>query len=119
MTTIHDPEQLPVEFAKLFNAGNAELLDTLYEDEAVLVPQPGMSVTGPARAAANGHMLKLGASIAATVRRSYLAGDLALLLVDWTITGPNMRIEGTATDIARRGEDGGWRYAVDNPFGIA
>ncbi|MFJ3969784.1 hypothetical protein ACIPYR_16745 [Streptomyces parvus] len=26
-------------------------------------------------------------------------------------------IAGTATDVARRGPDGLWRYVVDNPFG--
>ncbi|HET6287677.1 MAG TPA: hypothetical protein VFG15_13130 [Amycolatopsis sp.] len=24
----------------------------------------------------------------------------------------------TATDVARRGEDGLWRYVLDNPFGV-
>ncbi|MFD0538567.1 hypothetical protein ACFQY7_37435 [Actinomadura luteofluorescens] len=39
------------------------------------------------------------------------------------IEGPSregpVRIEGTATDVARRGPDGRWRYAVDNPFGTS
>jgi len=33
--------------------------------------------------------------------------------------GGRVHIEGTATDVARRGPDGYWRYAIDNPFGVA
>jgi hypothetical protein len=28
-------------------------------------------------------------------------------------------LHGTATDVARRGADGAWRYVIDNPFGTA
>ncbi|GAA2400924.1 hypothetical protein [Streptomyces coeruleofuscus] len=28
-----------------------------------------------------------------------------------------MYVEGTATNVARRGSDGRWRYVIDNPFG--
>jgi hypothetical protein len=30
-----------------------------------------------------------------------------------------MHIEGTATDVARRGADGLWRYIIDNLFDTA
>ncbi|WP_239144276.1 hypothetical protein [Streptomyces sp. SID14515] len=33
--------------------------------------------------------------------------------------GGQVRIAGTATDVARRGSDGFWRYVIDNPFGTA
>ncbi|MFI7698427.1 hypothetical protein [Nonomuraea sp. NPDC049480] len=43
--------------------------------------------------------------------------------MDWVIRGTDgdgqpVHIEGTATDVARRGEDGRWRYVIDNPFGV-
>lgn len=62
--------------------------------------------------------------ISVTPRHTYVAGDLALLIVDWVIdgTGPDgarVHLEGTATDVARRGADGCWRYVIDNPFGTA
>lgn len=37
-------------------------------------------------------------------------------------TGPDgaaVRLAGTATDVARRGPDGLWRYVIDNPFGTS
>ncbi|MER5497900.1 hypothetical protein ABT096_11935 [Streptomyces sp. NPDC002561] len=57
-------------------------------------------------------------------RHTYVVGDLALLIVDFVIAGTaahggEVRVEGTATDVARRGADGYWRYAIDNPFGAA
>ncbi len=33
--------------------------------------------------------------------------------------GNRTHVDGTATDVARRGADGCWRYVIDNPFGIA
>jgi ketosteroid isomerase-like protein len=92
------------------------------EDTAVLVPQPGTPVTGPDLHAANGHLQKLGAPISVRPRHVYRNGDLALLIVDWLIDGTDgdgqtVHVEGTATDVARRGPDGRWRYVIDNPFG--
>jgi ketosteroid isomerase-like protein len=51
-----------------------------------------------------------------------VSGDLALLIGDFVIegTGPDgapVHQKGTATDVARRGTDGGWRYVIDNPPG--
>ncbi|WP_457027959.1 YybH family protein [Kitasatospora sp. P5_F3] len=58
------------------------------------------------------------------VRHTYTADEIALLVVDWTITGTGpdgspVDLTGTATDVARRGPDGYWRYLIDNPFGTA
>ncbi|MFF9094775.1 hypothetical protein ACF1AX_16810 [Streptomyces sp. NPDC014802] len=57
-------------------------------------------------------------------RHTWVTGDLALLVVDWVIDGPcrdgtPVHLEGTATDVARRGRDGLGRYVVDKPFGTA
>ena len=51
----------------------------------------------------------------ADVRHSYVVDDIALLIVDWSVGD----LAGTATDVARRGADGVWRYVIDNPAGIA
>ena len=96
----------------------------MYEPDAVFVAEPGNPVTGPNRAAANARFLALGLPLQVQLRHVYTAGDIALLIVDWTIegTGPEgvpIHIAGTATDVARRGADGTWRYVIDNPFGVA
>lgn len=66
----------------------------------------------------------MGLPMAATPRHVYVVDDIALLIVDWSIhgTGPDgaqVHMEGTATDVARRGADGRWCYVVDNPAGSA
>ncbi|MFH8976489.1 hypothetical protein [Streptomyces sp. NPDC017890] len=59
-----------------------------------------------------------------TPRHTNVVGDLALLIVDFAIAGTaahsgQVHIGDTATDMARRGPDGYWRYVIDNPFGVA
>jgi ketosteroid isomerase-like protein len=117
-----DATQLSAAFANAFNSGNAEHLDHLYGDLGVLVPAPGHPVTGKDRAAADRHLLGFGLPINAQLRHAYVADDIALLIVDWSIhgtasNGQEVHLQATATDVARRGPDGMWRYAINNPFG--
>ncbi len=116
------PEEVPAVFAERFNSGGATALAQVYEDAAVLVPQPGTPVTGPESHAANGRLQRLGVPISVHPRHVYRSGDVALLIVDWVIDGIGregqaVHVEGTATDVARRGSDGRWQYVIDNPFG--
>ncbi|WP_214410502.1 YybH family protein [Sphaerisporangium fuscum] len=116
------PEDVPLVFAERFNSGDARAVAEVYESGAVFVPEEGPAVTGEELHAANARFLSLGLPITVRPRHVHAAGDTALLIVDWTIsgTGPDgeaVRIEGTATDVARRGSDGFWRYIVDSPFG--
>ncbi|MET8568017.1 nuclear transport factor 2 family protein [Streptomyces sp. NPDC004783] len=114
----------PYVFARAFNTFDPHVLDQVYEPGAGFVPEPGRLVSGPDRLRANGDFLALRVPIRISPRHTYAVGDLALLIVDFVIDGvaahgDHVRIEGTATDVARRGPDGFWRYAIDNPFGVA
>lgn len=117
------PEDVPHVFADRFNGGDPAAVVEVYEEGAVFVPRPGTPLTGADARTANARFMALGLPIKVSPRHVYTAGDLALLIVDWVIEGPSdegpVRIEGTATDVARRGPDGRWRYTVDNPFGTA
>ncbi|MFB7937420.1 YybH family protein [Streptomyces sp. NPDC056049] len=119
------PEDVPAAFAARFNSGDPSALAELYEEGAVLAAGPGGApLAGTALHAANARLQELGVPITVCPRQVYVTGDLALLLVDWRIEGTGsdgrpVSVGGTATDVARRGEDGRWRYAVDNPFGTA
>lgn len=119
-----DAAQHPGVFAMAFNSGDPDTVEQVYEDVGVVVPEPGRPMTGSDRASANARVQALGVPIRVTPRHVYVAGDIALLIVDWIIKGTgrdgrSVRIEGTATDVARRGPDGRWRYVIDNPFGTA
>ncbi|MBB5965728.1 YybH family protein [Planomonospora venezuelensis] len=117
-----DVTRLPAAYVDAFNSGDTGRLDLLYDDPGVLVPGPGHPVTGDGRAAAERHLLGFGLPMDARLRHAYVAGDTALLVVDWSVHGTarggeEVRLQGTAADVARRGPDGLWRYAVNNPFG--
>lgn len=117
--------ELPASFAGAFNTGRLEAALAMYEPDAILVVGDGRRPTGGSSlAAALDEYLRLGPPITVAVRKVFENGDLALLIVDWKIAGtpPDGRtvdLSGTATDVARRGADGHWRYAIDNPFGAA
>lgn len=118
------PEQQPHVFATAFNTGDPDSIERVYELAGVFVSKPGVPTTGADRRSANARMASLGLPIEVKPRHVYVADDIALLIVDWTIAGTTpdgeeIDIRGTATDVARRGEDGVWRYIIDNPFGTA
>lgn len=125
MPLADNPSDHVATYSATFARGSAEQLDRHYEPDAVLVPRPGCPVTGAARLAAHDHLLGFGVTLDARTRHLYVAGDIALLIVDWSMRGTDPRdgspidFHGTATDVARRGSDGRWRYVIDNPFGTA
>ncbi|WP_216209515.1 YybH family protein [Amycolatopsis aidingensis] len=111
-------ERHPFTFAAAFNTGSGVQVERMYEPEGVLVRPDGIAVTGAGRRAANEELLALGLPIEVRPRQVHVAGELALLIVDWVIAGDGVRVEGTATDVARRDAEGRWRYVIDNPFGV-
>lgn len=118
------PEQQPHVFAAAFNTGDPDAIERIYEEAGIFISSPGNPTTGTGRREANARMTSLGLPIDVKPRHVYVADDIALLIVDWTIAGTTsdgeeVNIRGTATDVARRGDDGAWRYIIDNPFGTA
>ncbi|MER5259181.1 MULTISPECIES: YybH family protein [unclassified Streptomyces] len=111
------PQDVPAAFAERFNSGDPQAVHELYEENAAFVPQSGDTVHGLADIArANGPFLATGLPISVRPRQVHISGDIALLVVDWEIEGV---VSSTATDVARRGADGYWRYVIDSPFGAA
>lgn len=58
------------------------------------------------------------------MRHLFVADDIAQIVLDWSIEGKgpedeDVRLGGSACDIARRGADGFWRYLIDNNQGTA
>ncbi|MEN3270651.1 DUF4440 domain-containing protein [Pseudonocardia sp.] len=124
-STPHDGPAYPfASFLAAFNDGDSDALDRVYEPEGVLVPRSGYPVTGSARSAANAYLLGFGLPMRAHLRHVYVAGDIALLIVDWSLhgtarDGSAVDLRGTASDVTRCGRDGVWRYVIDNPSGTA
>jgi ketosteroid isomerase-like protein len=117
MENHHEPGDLVADYVSAFNARSASVVDELYEPGSLLVPSPGHAVTGAERGAAVRHLMGLGAPMTARTRQVFVTGEIALLVVDWSIDGSEIHLSGAAADVARCGADGRWRYVIDNPFG--
>ncbi|GAA4935759.1 YybH family protein [Actinoplanes utahensis] len=118
-----DPHEHVAAYCAAFATGSSAVVDRFYEPDSVLIPSPGALVTGaPDRQTALAHLLGYGLPMTAQARQLYVAGDVALAIVDWSIRGTARQgfpldLRGSATDVLRRGADGRWRYLIDNPFG--
>jgi ketosteroid isomerase-like protein len=108
-----------------FNSGKVSAMLAHFEPGAVFVARDGRTVTDPAKIAAELERdLSLGLPLEAKARHVFVAGDIAQIVLDWSIdgTGPDgkhVHLEGSASDIVRRGADGRWRYLIDNALGTA
>lgn len=114
----------PAAFARAFNSGDPHAIELMCEDSSTFVSSPGTPHVGQDRFSANASFQALGLPLDVQLRHAYVTGNIALLIVDWSISGTTrdgelVDIRGTATDVARRGDDGYWRYLIDNPFGTA
>lgn len=131
MSAIRNDVRLPAEPAELlhtfvgaFNDRNLELLQELFEPEGMHVREPGVTTAGARRRAALPTVLRHRIPIAVSLRNVYVVGDIALVINDYVHDGVgpdgvHVHIEGTATDVARRGADGCWRYVISNPSGTS
>jgi ketosteroid isomerase-like protein len=120
-----EPEGVVTALVERFNSGTVSAMVPLYEPEAVFVVKDGRTVTGHTEIAAQLEPdLKYGLPLKARTRHVFVAGDIAQIVLDWSIdgTGPDgdhVHVEGSASDVVRRGADGFWRYVIDNNRGTA
>ena len=97
----------------------------LYAPEAVFIAKDGRTITDRTEIAAQFQRdMSLGLPLKANVRHVFVGDDIAQIVVDWSIdgTGPDgehVHLEGSASDVVRRGADGRWRYLIDNNLGTA
>ena len=119
------PEGMAESLRERFNSGKVRAMMTLYEPEAVLIAKDGRTVTDHTEIAAELERdLSLGLPLEAKARHVFVAGDIAQIVLDWSIdgTGPDgehVHLGGSASDVVRRGADGFWRYVIDNNQGTA
>ncbi|MFJ1935534.1 MULTISPECIES: YybH family protein [unclassified Kitasatospora] len=125
LPVITDPTQLPTVFQDALNAGDVDHVLALFAEGAAMRTVAGELLTGVEALRA-----EIGGTVAArgrltnVPRHKVIGADTALLVTDWTleIDGPDgdrIAPTGTTANIARRDADGGWRFTVLNPRGIA
>jgi uncharacterized protein (TIGR02246 family) len=121
--TARRPEEVDQLFVRAFSANDLDALVALYEPEAVLLPQPGQSVTGKEaiREALKGFLTLCG-EFRLEVKSVVQSGDLAVVRSDWSLAGmaPGgcpVDLSGRGIEVLRRQPDGAWLFIIDNPYG--
>ncbi|MDC7693465.1 nuclear transport factor 2 family protein [Asticcacaulis sp. DXS10W] len=122
-TLAERPEDIVPNLLAHLNSLDVDTMLGFYEPEGLIVdpsgtPQQGRDAIGAELA----KYFSLGLQMRITERHRFVAGDTCLLILDWDYIGTardgtEINMSATATDIARRGPDGKWRYLIDNPFG--
>jgi uncharacterized protein (TIGR02246 family) len=100
-----------------FNAGDAEALVALYEEDAAMATPDGTFVRGRAaiREQWSG-FIALGGTIQMVTRHAVVVDDTALLSNDWHFVGAGMNLSSRTSEVARRQLDGTWKYVIDHPY---
>jgi ketosteroid isomerase-like protein len=120
-----EPEGVVASLLERFNSGKVSAMLAHFEPGGVFVARDGRTVTDPTEIAAELERdMSLGLPLKAEARHVFVAGDVAQIVLDWSIdgTGPDgepVHIAGSASDVVRRGADGRWRYLIDNALGTA
>src|SRR5262245_10893607 len=121
---VNAPEDMHRAFQHAFNAGDIEALMALYEPDAALIPQPGVTVEGSdAIREALRWFLDRGGQITLDTKLVVRVGDLAYLANRWSLTGATMpdgspaELGAVTAEVARLQADGSWLYVIDNAWG--
>ena len=120
-----EPEGVIPSLVERFNSGKVSAMMALHAPESVFIANDGRTITDHTEIAAELERdLSLGLPLQAKARHVFVAGDIAEVVLDWSIdgTGPDgehVHLGGSASDIVRRGSDGRWRYLIDNNLGTA
>ncbi|AWI31544.1 YybH family protein [Streptomyces tirandamycinicus] len=114
-----DPDTQNEVFLQAFNTGDGAIFDSLYRKDSIS-NFSGEPLTGGARLAWFKEFLAAKPSLKAELTHSYVAGDVALVGVRYSIDtvgkdGEPVHLEGVCTDVLRRIEDGRWLMAIDRP----
>ena len=117
------PEETMAKIVSLRRAGNMEEASIYFEDDAVLVIQPGSHAVGR-KAIKDGliAMSKVFPVFHITERTAVVSGSVALHHSRWHAqsVGPKgepVEAGGLTSDVLRQQQDGSWKVAIDNPWG--
>lgn len=114
------PQELHQLFLKHFNSRDIDGLLSLYEEDGLLVAAPAATAQGKDEIRASMEaFLELGGQIEFLAESEPIVnGSIALTHGRWRLT-PDVGdpLEGETAEVSRLGDDGVWRYVIDNPWG--
>jgi uncharacterized protein (TIGR02246 family) len=120
------PEDVPTHFDRAFNHADLDAVLALFDDSATMRMTNDQVIEADRSnlRAAFAQLLSLRPHIRNEVRRVLRSDDLALVLMDWTLTmrdaeGQEHVDRGTATQVLKQQVDGSWRLKISNPLGVA
>jgi uncharacterized protein (TIGR02246 family) len=121
----HSPDQVPAAFDAALNSGDLDAVLGVFSNMATMRMPEGLEVRESPAGLRVGlaRLLSLRPRIRSEVRRVVTSGDIALVLLDWTLgvtlpDGRDHETRGTATHVMEKGRDGGWRLRIANPGGV-
>jgi quinol monooxygenase YgiN/ketosteroid isomerase-like protein len=115
-----DPAEMNQRYLDAYAARDVDAIMAVYAPGAAAVWEPGKAVSGTEHRDAVTEFLKREPKLSAKVSESYVAGDTAALVVDWSIEvpgSPEMTGTGRGLDVLKKNARGEWRYVITNPFG--
>lgn len=119
------PQDVPRLIIEALNAQDLEAAMSLYEENAILVPEPGVVAAGQDQIReALTDLLTLKPRGTISTKTTDLTGDIALLHSPWTQVGTDaegneVSFSGITAEVVRKQADGTWKYVVDDPWGGA
>jgi uncharacterized protein (TIGR02246 family) len=119
------PEQAVKELDDAFGRSDLEAVLAFYEDDAVVVVEPGRLARGKDELAKFfSHVFALKGTASQIETKVLESGDIALFTSRWrfagtTLDGTPFQKESIATSVFRKGLDGNWRMVIDNSHGPA
>jgi len=118
------PQQLSSEFAAAINGGDIDAALELWIEDALIIAPDGQALRGlDAIGRSLRALIENEAKVSVHVEELFSAGDVALAVGALTMSGvgdDGERYEQRSSSavIYCRGADGGWRLAIDAPWGL-
>jgi len=120
-----NPEEVVKELDEAFGHADLEAVLAFYEDDAVVVVEPGRLARGKDELTRFFlHVFALKGTATQIETNVLESGDIALFTSRWRFTGTTQdgtpfQKESIATSVFRKGKDGRWRMVIDNSHGPA
>ncbi|WP_250480962.1 alpha/beta fold hydrolase [Caballeronia sp. GAOx1] len=118
------PADVPTAFDTAMNANDLDALLRVFSNNATMRMTNGDLVKSPGDLRRSlAELLATRPHIRNTVRLVLSSGEIALVLLDWTLSitlsdGQKHIEQGTATQVMEKAPDGGWRLRISNPSGV-
>lgn len=114
----NSPEEIWSLFQKYIREGDIDSVLALYDAEAVFLSQSGETRKGDDLRAELAPLAAAKTVFDFSVKQVIKSGDIALMHTEWNVSSPQQMFL-YAIEVARRQQDGTWRWLIGDPFTIS